>query len=813
MRSGSRLSNHLVRLSGRVSFTQKRSLANVKLPSNVNYERLKAAFDSDDHTLNGKNNNNEGKLFSKTALFQGQKDGSARTGLFKNNYLTSPQGLVQFSKKSKLQAQTLVDEMTRDVLTHQGKLDYIKKLDQLSDILCRTIDVAEFIRVVHDDQKWVDAAQQTHEIIFEYMNQLNTNVELYANLVKILEDKDLISQLSDEEIKVGEYLRQDFERSGIHMDPQSRDQFVSLTQEISIMGSHFNNESSSLKSDWISITSNEFSAIEDRFIQSEVMRASALYPGKKESGTYYIPLASAIPYRIMVQCRSSNLRRKMWIGLHEASDEQVQVLNHFVAYRALLAKMLGYDSYAHYQLEHKMAKKPENVLSFLTNLQGNLKNSQVLKELRALSALQQGYSLLSDEELIRQIKPWDRDFLLKSFEAKKLSSTENGGKASTDTNTSTTTTDGSTTTDSSTSTATFSNSTDSVSIKRLCEYFSIGTVIAGLSKLFSALYNISFVVEPTVKGEVWNEKRVRKLNVVNNSNGETMGYLYLDFCSPKVFPSHFTVVCLRQLNKAESISEHGDMVQLSKDYQLPVVALVCNFSSGNPTLLSLDQVDTIFHEMGHAMHSMIGRTQLHNLSGTRCATDFVEIPSVLMESFSKDPRVLSEIGCHYRTGEPVSINLLAQAQSQRSALEACETFVQSKMAMLDQELHSKEIVELLRQGLEAINSTEIYHQVERDLEIFADEWSTWHGKFPHLFSYGAVYYSYLLDRAIANVLWQKLFAKDPWSRDAGIKYKEEILKWGGTKDPWACLADALQMEELRKGDAHAMQIIGEKSKL
>ncbi|CAL1191920.1 unnamed protein product [Candida parapsilosis] len=133
------------------------------------------------------------------------------TGLFKNESLTSPSGLVQFSKQSLEDAKSLVKEMLSDK-SRQGKLDYIKKLDQLSDTLCRVIDVAEFIRIVHPSSKWIDAAQQTHEILFEYMNQLNTNVELYTTLIDVLNDSQIASELTEEEIKVGEYLKQDFER-------------------------------------------------------------------------------------------------------------------------------------------------------------------------------------------------------------------------------------------------------------------------------------------------------------------------------------------------------------------------------------------------------------------------------------------------------------------------------------------------------------------------------------------------------------------------------------------------------------------------
>ncbi|KAI5968528.1 OCT1 [Candida margitis] len=700
------------------------------------------------------------------------------TGLFKNEHLKSPSGLVSFSKQSLEDAKLLVGEMLSNK-THQGKLDYIKKLDQLSDILCRVIDVAEFIRIAHPSSKWINAAQQTHEILFEYMNQLNTNVELYTTLVEVLSDSSITSKLTDEEIKVGEYLRQDFERSGIHMDPETRDNFVAITQEISLLGSHFNNEISSLNSPWCRVTAEDFESIEDSSLKQEILSFQSKYQGEKVANEYYVPLVARLPYSILTKCKSSELRRKVWVALHNASSDSISILDRFVTYRALLSKMLGYKSYAHYQLEHKMAKSPENVMAFLKNIQKSLRSTSVSNELELLSKYKdQKVEYKDKDSLIRSIEPWDRDLLLSRMQENKQQ--------------------------------------DVGVQEKISEYFSVGTVIAGLSKLFESLYNISFVPEATLSGEVWDNKQVRKLKVIDNECNSVLGYLYLDFWSQKVMPSHFTIVCSRRLHSWENEAEYKKKVQLDKDYQVPVISLVCNFSNsfGNgPTLLSLDQVDTIFHEMGHAMHSMIGRTELHNLSGTRCATDFVEIPSVLMESFSKDLRVLTKIGRHYQTGEPIPQKLLEQAHHDKNTLSACETFMQSKMATLDQALHSTEIVDKLETGLNEVDSTEVYHSVEQDLEVFADKWSTWHGKFPHLFSYGAVYYSYLLDRAIAEKLWQGLFQNDPWNKEAGTRYKSSVLKWGGTKDPWLCLADALGIEELKEGNSNAMELIGKNASL
>lgn len=751
-----------------------------KLHTSSGPEQIRKLFDSQ-------------KYFKNFSLSGYSIFSSSNVGLFKNSMLQTPEGLVEFSEKSLKQAKTLVRTMLVEAKnTENGRLTYIRKLDQLSDILCRVIDVAEFIRVVHPSQKWVDAAQKTHEMMFEYMNQLNTNVDLYKTLANIL-DLYIAQELSDEEVEVGKYLRQDFERSGIAMDPDTRDNFVSITQQISLLGSAFNNEIHNLESYWCPVPRSEFEMITDQSLKKEIEDMQSRAPNSNKT-QIYIPLAGHIPYSLLTSCPSEEIRKQVWIALHNSSKDQIKTLDSFIKYRALLANMLGYKSYADYQLEFKMAKNPKNVITFLTNLQESLlaKKDGVVSEVRGLYKFRPNSKpLVSDERVLHDVKPWDRDYLL-------ALETSSKSKSQLDT-------------------------PDNIS-----EYLSVGTIMSGLDKLFRSIYNVALVPEKTAKGETWDQNQVRKLSYVDLSNNEVLGYLYVDFWSAKVLPSHFTIVCSRELNYdlgSESKSELQKLVHLSKDadYQLPVISLVCNFlrpkcgsigafagrDEDCPTLLTLEQVDTIFHEMGHATHSMLGRTRLHNLSGTRCLTDFVELPSVLMELFSNDPRVLCQIACHYKTGEPLPQQLLEKHQAKRDSLKLCEVYMQSKMAMLDQVLHNENVVDFSSEkAFEQFSSTTVYHSLEKKFKVFSDEYSTWHGKFPHLFSYGAVYYSYLLDRAMAEKIWKGLFKNDPWSRAAGEKYKQSILKWGGTRDPWLCLADALDEPALSKADSRAMEIIG-----
>lgn len=757
-------------------------------PSAVNDDILKKVFD-DQKFYNSFNKHSE-------ESFKFLSD--SNVGLFKNQYLKSPDGLVQFSKNSLKTAKKLVSQMLDDVKTDQaGKLTYIRKLDQLSDVLCKAIDVAEFIRNTHTKQAWIDAAQKTHEILFEYMNQLNTNVELYKYLAEVLNDSSVTSHLSEEEIKVGEYLKEDFEKSGIHMDDVTRKNFVELTQEISVIGANYSHGLQSLDSIWCDVEKSEFDKMNNPALKAEIYKYQLKSPTVsankgKSNHIVLIPLIEYIPYAILTECPSESIRRKVWIAYHNASKQQIELLNAFIKYRAVLARMLGYESYAHHQLQHKMAKTPENVKTFLDKIQKNLienKATGLMNEIRSLYKFKDDADKsLSDEEIISEVKPWDRDYLLNKLQLDLQKLIPNPD------------------------------------INEIKGYLSIGTVMSGLNKLFNNIYKIQLIPVATGEGETWDKSQVRKIKVLDMKDNKVLGYLYIDFWSPKVFPSHFTIVCSRKLNNdinIESKDEVQKQVHLdeTENYQLPIISIVFNFNkpssifapftdSNEPTLLGLEQVETIFHEMGHAMHSMIGKTNLQNLSGTRAVTDFVELPSVLMESFAKDPRVVCNFATHYQTGEPLTKELFDIHQKQRFLLYETEIFMQSKMALLDQVLHSPETVEKIIADFENFDSTPIYHNLESSLKIFSDKWSTWHGKFLHLFSYGSVYYSYLLDRAIADKVYKGLFLKDPWNPAAGEKYKNSVLKWGGTKDPWACLADALDNDQLRKGDSKAMEIIG-----
>jgi len=200
---------------------------------------------------------------------------------------------------------------------------------------------------------------------------------------------------------------------------------------------------------------------------------------------------------------------------------------------------------------------------------------------------------------------------------------------------------------------------------------------------------------------------------------------------------------------------------------------------------------------------MTARTDYHNISGTRCPTDFVELPSVLMEHFCMAPSVLPLFARHYLTDAPLPADLLLRHLEPIQALRAVGTSYQIMLSVLDMTYHS----------IPNVDTTATFHDVFREYSLFPalppDSKASPQASFTHLFPYGASYYSYLFDRAIAAKVWKEVFEKDPLSRDAGEKYLQEVLKWGGGRDGWDCVAGVLGQEDLKGGGKGAMDRVGQ----
>ncbi|KJZ79052.1 Mitochondrial intermediate peptidase [Hirsutella minnesotensis 3608] len=707
-------------------------------------------------------------------------------GLFKNRYLTNPDGFLLFAQRNLDKATSIVQRVLAASTTQEYQ-GIVRDLDRLSDLLCRVLDLSDFVRMTHPDERFQQAAAGAWSMVYQYMNQLNTMTGLNDQLGKALARPDVTSAWSEEELTVAELLKLDFMKSAVNLPKASRDRFVHLSSRISDIGSAF-------------VQGME---PERKVVTLPSHRFYGLYPGLaatlKVRSQISIATTGSEAAAALQSVYDEETRRDIYLAQRKASRRTIHMLETMLKLRAELSHLAGFESYGHMALKDRMmAKSPAAVMKFLLALRAH--NAPTIHgELRELTAKKRERLAMPQA----QLQAWDRDFYMEKIR------TDMRGRVRHE--------------------------------DQITAFFSVGTVMQGLSRLFDRLYGVRFVPREVLPGETWHPD-VKRLDVVSD-DGEQLAVLYCDlFYRPQKSPNpaHFTVRCSREIMPGEvaeaavDMSVGGDAAasgypafdspeQAANDgmetskrdgslKQLPTIALVCDFPKNDnarePALLSYYSVETLFHEMGHAIHSVLARTGFQNVSGTRCATDFAELPSTLMEHFAADPTALSLFARHWKTDRPLPYDVVAERIRVNRRFEGMDTEHQILLAMVDQAYHAPEA------ALPGFDSTRVFHDIHRQHAhgpLDPPE-TCWQGFFGHLHSYGSTYYSYLFDRVLAERVWRVVFGAGrdggAVSRQNGERLKLNLLKWGGSRDPWRCLADTLGDDRLAPGDAESMALVG-----
>ncbi|OAA32672.1 Octapeptidyl aminopeptidase [Moelleriella libera RCEF 2490] len=731
-------------------------------------------------------------------------------GLFKNRFLTSPDGFFVLAQKNLEKATRLVQR----VLNASSVEDYqgiVRDLDRLSDLLCRVLDLSDFVRMTHPDPRFQKAAAGAWSMVYQYMNQLNTMAGLNDQLGEALSRPEVTAAWSEEEREVADLLKLDFMKSAVNLPKRARDRFVELSSRISDAGSAFVQDM----------------VPEVKEVKLPAHRFYGLYPGLaatlKVRSQISIATTGSEATAALQSVYDEETRKELYLAQRTASRSTIANLESMLKLRSELANLAGFESHGHMALKDRMmAKTPASVMKFLLALREH--NAPIVQqELAELTAQKRERLGMPDVEL----QPWDRDFYMEKIRAEMRSRSRHDDQ--------------------------------------LTAFFSVGTVMQGLSRLFDRLYGVRFVPRETLPGEVWHPD-VKRLDVISD-NGEQLAVLYCDlFYRPQKSPNpaHFTVRCSREIledelreaaedmaaattpifDSPEEAANDGMEISISSSpssppspghggggpakrqiQQLPTIALVCDFpksdSAREPAFLSYYSVETLFHEMGHAIHSVLARTRFQNVAGTRCATDFAELPSTLMEHFAADASVLSLFARHWKTDRPLPHDLVKERIKVSRRFEGLDTEHQLLLAMVDQAYHSPDVeaqttTTTTQTDVDAsgFDSTRIFHDIQRRYAFAPRDppGTCWQGFFGHLHSYGSTYYSYLFDRVLAERVWRVVFrageGRAAVSRENGERLKENLLRWGGSRDPWRCLADTLQDERLAAGDEESMALVG-----
>jgi thimet oligopeptidase len=473
----------------------------------------------------------------------------------------------------------------------------------------------------------------------------------------------------------------------------------------------------------VTVTQDELNGLTPDFVR----KLKKTDEGRFELGTDYPTY-----HEVMENCSVESTRKALWTAFNNrAYPANEKVLNDIIALRDDLAHKLGFASYAQYDIDDEMAQNPQTVEAFLNDIaaRSTVKAQQEVE--RYKKHLPDGITLLPDGT----IKPWDWAFIKASYRKEKF------------------------------------NLDDRI----VAEYFPVASTLEGLLKLYEKFFSIRLKQLPQVAPYGIEIDAVQ----VSDVDGHLIGYLLLDLY-PR--PYKYTHACQITL-------VHGTRNKEGKI--TPAAGLVlANFpkpSAEKPALLPHTDVVTFFHEFGHAIHGLLGSTEMSGFSGTNVKTDFVEMPSQMLEEWMWDKAVIKNITKHYKTSKPLPDSLL-------------DTMIMLKN--LDsgdfnrrQLFYAKTSLEYFKDG-RSKDTTAIVRKLQKEARpyIAAMPEDRVQYSFGHLTGYGSKYYSYLWSKVYALDLFDHIKTHGLLDENVGKRYVECILSKGGSRPPQELLREFLGRE-------------------
>ncbi|EFO25864.1 peptidase family M3 containing protein [Loa loa] len=603
-------------------------------------------------------------------------------GLFGEELLKHPSGFKLLNEKVRKRSFELVDK----IVNRKCEKKVVEVFDDLSNEICSAADLAECVRNMHSAKEFSAAAQESMKDFTELVESLNTRSDLYKALKDSLEAES--SSLTDVDKRTALLFLDDFEQAGVSLTKTQKCEYVRLSKEIFMVGSQFAHGAE------LPVTVAPF--------------YSKMYRVKRH---LYSPNTLAV---------NRSTRQWCYATYYSYNEEQEKRLRHLITCRHLLARLTGYQSYAHRAQHNSLLGSYENAHDFLI---------EVIKSCQ--SAAEQELAVLAD--VLAQVESKREHLCESDLTYLCMLYRENA----------------------------FGQ------LQHLSRYFSFNNLLRGFELITERLYNVSFSVMTPVAGEIW-PGNVIKIDVFQDKS-KFLGTIYIDIQDRQTKTSgdcHFTVRCSKQLDDGS--------------YQTPIVVLSLSLTKGleniDNVFLVPHQAENFFHEMGHAMHSMLARTQYQHVAGTRCSTDMAEIPSNLMEYFFNNIDILREIAKDNH-GRPISVEDAASLITSRFAFTSLEMLQQAVYSLFDLEAHGGN-AEGIMNG--RVSTADLYASIWSVVfpNVKKETGSAWHHRFAHLVPYGAKYYSYLVARATASLIWNTRFRDCPFSRENGLAWAKVLSKGG-----------------------------------
>ncbi|MCA0933481.1 M3 family metallopeptidase [Lutimonas saemankumensis] len=562
-------------------------------------------------------------------------------------------------------------------------------------------------------------AQEVSPLLSEFANDISLNENLF-NRIKQVYDKKETLDLNPEQQMLLEKNYKAFVRNGANLNEEDKKKLREIDKKKSKLGLKFGENvlAETNKFELIITREEDLSGLPDGVREAAKMRANEK---NKEGWLFTLDYPSYIPF--MTYADNRTLREQLSMafgsrGFQKNEYNNEKIVKEIVALRHDRARLLGYESHAHYVLEERMAETPKKVNTFLSELLSKAKPAAT-KEFKLIQDL-------ALEDGIENLEKWDSAYYSEKLKKLKFDLDD----------------------------------------EKLKPYFKLENVIEGVFKIANRLFDLNF--KPVSNVDTYHKEV--KTYQVSDSKGEFVALFYADF-----FPR-------KGKRNGAWMTSYKPQWKKGDDNSRPHISIVCNFTrptETKPSLLTFNEVTTLFHEFGHALHGMLANTTYPNLSGTSVYWDFVELPSQILENWCFEKEALIMFARHYKTDEPIPMELVKKIKDSSNFLEGIATLRQLSFGMLDMAYHSKDpvrIKDLKEFELEAFGSTQLYPDVKENCMSTA---------FSHIFQggYSAGYYSYKWAEVLDADAFEAFKEKGIFDKSVAAKFKENILSKGGTEKP------------------------------
>ncbi len=598
----------------------------------------------------------------------------------------------------------------------------IQPIEDLEDELSQCWSPVAHLNGVLNSEALREAYNACLPLLSEYNTWMGQHTALYEAYRDLAERDDFAALAQDRRQAVNNALR-DFRLAGVALPTAEKERYGELQQRLSELGSRFTDNVLDATNAWTKqVTAEQLAGLPATALASA--RQAAEHKGLEGC---LLTLEYPSVYPVLTYCDDRALRREVYtanvtraseVGPDAGRFDNTDLITEILGLRQELAGLLGFANYAELSLATKMADSPDQVIEFLTQLatRSRPQAQQEWRELCEFAAAEHG---------LDDLKPWDVAYYSEKLRQR----------------------------------------TYQVSQEEIRPYLPVNRVLAGLFEVVQRLYGLQ-VEELTGFDSYHPEARLFEIR----QDGIALARFYLDLYarSHKQGGAWMDSCRVRRLSAGE--------------LQLPVAYLVCNFTApvgDQPSLLTENEMTTLFHEFGHGLHHMLTRQQVAAVSGINgVAWDAVELPSQFLENWCHQPEALRFISGHVETGEPLPAALLEKMLAAKNFQSGMQMVRQLEFALFDFRLHQL-------WGQPDVTVQGLLDEVRQEVAVLpAIPENRFQNGFSHIFGggYAAGYYSYKWAEVLSADAFARFEEEGIFNPHTGLEFRRHILEAGGSRD-------------------------------